>query len=354
VAILAPEPYACALTEAFPNGRIIASPVPPGYSKSTALALLTSMVSWIVRWKEIRRAESIVAASHFFGDVLPLAIATTGRRVVIVHHTMAPPWNREGPLARNTLAYVAERLSLVAVRQLATAIITSSQHVADGLRQAGYRQPVYITANAPDAFAGVPPPSSERRLGRVVCLGRLSPTKGLTYLLDAWRIVKRYVPNATLHIIGDGDRAYRALLERRAIDLGIGDSVNFLGRVSRGEKERELFEAALFAFPSTEEGFGIALVEAMAAGLPCVTFDLPVFRGLFDRGRIPVPAGDVERFAAAVIVLLKQEEARARLAAAALEHAQSFSWDRAAEVTLRALGSRTRADFRSEEGACAQ
>ena len=77
-------------------------------------------------------------------------------------------------------------------------------------------------------------------------------------------------PDAQLWVAGDGEEAYVQQLQETVATHGLGDSVLFLGFVSGAEKERVLREAWAFALPSHQENFGVAVLEAVAAGLPVV------------------------------------------------------------------------------------
>lgn len=125
----------------------------------------------------------------------------------------------------------------------------------------------------------VPPPSlagpSLRRphsIGgdgaRVLFLGRIVPVKNLECLLDAWPLVRRKMPSALLEIAGEGERSYVATLHERAARLGIASSVAFRGFVTGEKKDELLSQATLVVLPSLHENFGVAVLEAVEAGVP--------------------------------------------------------------------------------------
>jgi glycosyltransferase involved in cell wall biosynthesis len=102
-------------------------------------------------------------------------------------------------------------------------------------------------------------------------LSRLDEKKGLDRLLSAFASIHRTRPQTVLLIAGTGAPTLEASLQQQAQQLGIASAVHWLGHVS-GEHKRQLLGGAdLFVLPSRSENFGIALLEAMAAGLPCVT-----------------------------------------------------------------------------------
>jgi glycosyltransferase involved in cell wall biosynthesis len=102
----------------------------------------------------------------------------------------------------------------------------------------------------------------------VLFLSRLHPVKRVESLLEAWPEIHGRRPDARLVIAGDGEPAYVAKLRARAESLG--DSVSFVGFVE-GEAKRSLLQSArVFALPSQHENFGIAVLEAVAGGVPVV------------------------------------------------------------------------------------
>jgi glycosyltransferase involved in cell wall biosynthesis len=115
-----------------------------------------------------------------------------------------------------------------------------------------------------DGPAAAGPPSA-------LIVGRMAADeryKGHDLLIDIWRDVAGAVPGATLRIVGDGDDRER--LERKALSLGLGDGVTFLGRVEEAALLREYARCTAFVMPSRDEGFGFVFVEAMRASRACV------------------------------------------------------------------------------------
>jgi glycosyltransferase involved in cell wall biosynthesis len=110
-------------------------------------------------------------------------------------------------------------------------------------------------------------------------VARLTPEKDHSTLLEAFALVLKSHPSTWLVLAGDGDR--RGPLEERARALGIDARVRFLG--TRRDVPAVLGALDLFVLPSVIEGLGITLIEAMAAGLPCVATRT---------GGIPEVAGD--------------------------------------------------------------
>lgn len=122
------------------------------------------------------------------------------------------------------------------------------------------------------------------RLGRyVLALGGIEPRKGSIDLLDAFAVLRRERPGLRL-VLGGGEtlfdyRDYRAEFDRRAAELRVGPEI--LGVLADDELPALVSQAEALAFVSTKEGFGLAAMEALAAGVPVVARDLPVLREVF-------------------------------------------------------------------------
>lgn len=144
----------------------------------------------------------------------------------------------------------------------------------------------------------------------IIWVGRLDPVKGLDLLLHALAAMTQK-RNAHLLLVGDGSE--RTRLEALARSLQLQSRVHFLG--PRNDVPSLLKMADIFAFPSRTEGLPNALLEAMAAGKPIVTTDVPGCRDLIahEQTGLLVPYGDTPALAAALSRLLGDANLARRL-----------------------------------------
>ncbi|MEU5046127.1 MSMEG_0565 family glycosyltransferase [Streptomyces griseorubiginosus] len=157
--------------------------------------------------------------------------------------------------------------------------------LADGW---GIKAAVIPNGVAYDRFAATDPAARANwraRLGRyVLAVGGIEPRKGSLDLLEAYAQLRSAHPEVRLVIAGGETlfdyRDYRARWEARAAELRVEPVV--LGQVAEDELPPLVAAASAFAFPSVKEGFGLAAMEALAAGVPLVVRDLPVLREVFD------------------------------------------------------------------------
>jgi len=162
------------------------------------------------------------------------------------------------------------------------------------------------------------PPGDPRR---VLMVARLDPIKDQATLLRAFAAAQ--VPGWQLQLVGEGPE--RPRLETLAAELGLDPAQVFLG--SRSDIPELLGQADLFAFSTTPaEGFGIALIEAMAAGLPIIASDVPACREVLRDGAAGelLPLGDQLAWTERLQVLMASAEQRQALAAEALTHAAHY------------------------------
>ncbi len=174
----------------------------------------------------------------------------------------------------------------------------------------------------------------------LLAVGGIEPRKGSTYLLEALSILKVQATRPpVLAIVGGHSfqdyRGYRehALDVARSLDLVVGDDFVEVGTVPEEEIAAWYRAADLLTFPSVKEGFGLVVIEAMAAGLPVVATELPVFREYLVDGRdaLLVPPADPAAIAGAVTRLLVDERLRAGCIAHGRQVAAGFTWSASAD-----------------------
>ncbi len=184
---------------------------------------------------------------------------------------------------------------------LYSAVIVPREQTRGQLREYGVRTPIHVVPNgiAFETYSSPPEHSSVRSFNFFV-VSRLVHRKGIDQLLEAMANVVKECPSVQLGIAGAGPQ--RKELERLVSELGIESNVDFLGFVSEKRKIALLHEADIFVFPSRQEGFGIAVLEAMATGTPVVANDLDVLDDLVpDGANRLVDASDPEKFATALV-----------------------------------------------------
>ena len=334
IVFFGPERARAGFLAAVPGSEYVAMPDFPALSPRVAL-ILRAFAGLAVR-RQLRECDALLATSHLPPDVIP-ALAARGRRtVVIVHHLIGKPAERSGGKLYNTISWLGQAVSLALVRRFAARVAFVSPYVMrEGEWLTGGRR-AYLVPNAVETPAGFVPRAQAQRTGALY-LGRLHPMKRVSDALVAWSQLPGDLRSQPLRIVGGDQAAYELELRALAQELGIASSVQFAGHVDEAAKWRLFDESALLVFPSVEEGFGLVIAEAMAAGAACVTYDLPVYREIFPQGRMAVPVADVDALAAACAQLLHDVALRQRVASEGVRLASTFSWERSAQALCEAV-----------------
>jgi len=252
--------------------------------------------------------------------------------------------NRRPLMKQLSLRAIERRILMNA----AVAHFTSEQEkceaelVAPGIRSVVIPNPVAGVGadekQSPELFLALHPDLAGRRV--ILFLSRLDPKKGLDLLLNGYARTRAAIPNAALVIAGNGEDSFLARLRDQAQQLGLQRDVVWAGFL-HGEEKRAVFAAAdIFVLPSYSENFGIAVVEAMANGLPVIVSDqVGIHREITRAGAGLVVRCDATDVQQALIRILNRESLQKRLSRNARRLAAEFSPE---AVTARLLQVYTR------------
>lgn len=286
-----------------------------------------SLSRWLKQWRDTLDAV-LVASLRYEAYAAVGALAGSRTKVVLLADAAGP----SGDVAWQSSATFGSRIAHRS--REAAAIVATSAVVAAELRSAGYSQEKIVTIpwGVPLSAvhsACVRDQSRQSLAGAnhdlvtcgtdpvVLAIGRLTPDRGFAHLVKAWKSVTARFPAARLWIAGDGPERER--LYQLIGDLDLRQRAYLPGTFS---DQQELLEAAdVFVQPATAPGPTLALVEALAMGLPAIASDLPCHGAwIEDRrsGRL-VAASDVRALAAALIETLEQPAQALELGAAARE-----------------------------------
>jgi glycosyltransferase-like protein len=177
-----------------------------------------------------------------------------------------------------------------------------------------------------------------------LAVGGIEPRKGSVHLLRALGRLRAEMPSPPVLAVVGGHSfqdyaAYRdaALAELPALGLELGRDIALLGTVPDDELPLWYGAADALAFPSLKEGWGLAVLEAMSAGLPVVASDIPVLREYLTDGEsaLLVPAADSDALAVAMRAVVDDAALRDRLRAGGARVARRFTWAASAAQHVR-------------------
>jgi glycosyltransferase involved in cell wall biosynthesis len=160
-------------------------------------------------------------------------------------------------------------------------------------------------------------------------MSRVHPKKGLDRLLPVWRDVLEKHPEAVLAIAGGGEADYVAKIDRLIAENNLAPRVIRVGQLAGQAKWEAIVDADVFVLPSHQEGFSMAITEALSAGVPAVATEACNFTQLTTNAcGVETPGDDMHAFTAAVNALLSDPARRALLGANGRELVRSrFTWE---------------------------
>lgn len=150
------------------------------------------------------------------------------------------------------------------VKRLDALVVLTNQDKEDW----GHLMPVYVI---PNSYPFYPEPPSTCENKQAIIVGRYNSAKGYNYLIDAWRDVYKKYPDWIINIFGSGE--YEDKVRKQINDYGLQDVI--IMNNPTDHIMEEYLKSSIYVMSSVFEGFAMVLLEAMACGLPCVSFDCP-------------------------------------------------------------------------------
>jgi len=190
----------------------------------------------------------------------------------------------------------------------------------------------------PALVTGEPAPASGRDPHRVVMIARLAEQKRVEHAIRVWPAVLAGEPRARLEVYGDGP--LRGELEALIAELGLGEAITLHGYQPRAADE--VRTAAMLLVTSRHEGWPLSITEALAAGCPVVSYDIPYGPAEMIEPGVSgelVPAGDLAALADAVLRVVGRPERIAAASAAASAWASTHGPERAMSATAELVST---------------
>ncbi|MEX2985972.1 glycosyltransferase [Streptomyces sp. C36] len=292
---------------------------------------------WLLRHR--RTVAGVIDSQNGIPFFTPLVLRRRTPVVLLIHHVHQGQFALwfPRPVAGIGRWLEGRGSGLVYGRRAVCAVSPSTR--AEIRRRLAVRGPVHF---APAGLEPAPPPvpRPRRRAGapRIVCVGRLVTQKRVDRLVRAMPALRLELPGVELHIVGDGEarEPLRALVD----ELGVGDSVVLHGRVPAEDRDALVESAWITATTSLAEGWGLSVMEAAAAGVPALAYDVP---GLRDTVRHDVtgwllsPDDDLASGLAKALRTVESPQDAARWENECREWAARFGWTATASHLLAAL-----------------
>jgi glycosyltransferase involved in cell wall biosynthesis len=319
------EPIDCMVSEWFegaPNVSARPTPLPSeGRLKRLALGL--------GYWRKALPREQFDLFECFNQPLIKSPIGKT----LLTIHDIRRLYDGWGTLERSIY-----RLALERDLKTADHVLTVSESMRQEIQDFFPGAPISVVYNGLDAevfdSVGEADLQALRRKHRlpeafIMAVGHLERRKNYVRLIDAIARLRDQGTVLNLVIVGN-DSGERKVIQDRIDSAKLSGNVTFLSGLSDIEVRCAYKLCSLFIFPSSYEGFGIPILEAMAAGCPMVLSDIPVFREITQNKGVYFPHDDADAMAAAIDAVLSSSNQRASLINYGKERVQWFSFKRLA------------------------
>ena len=307
------------------------------------------VISAIYSRKAVKSLESpdvAITVSDYFCDIVPALYfkrhAPNCRWVAWIHHRELPPSQRPGNRIVNTLTWKMQEWSLRQIARHADAAwvydtdagdLVKERLLALGMKPDRIR--IMRCGINLEQIAGAPSPVKTFDAAMV----GVRPNKGLHDIIPVWEKVQTMRPGTTLRLMGgmSGEAGVLAEIKGRGLDDLIVPFKPEGGFLPAEQYYAKLKEASILFAPSHEEGWGIAVCEAMAAGLPVAAYDLPVYKRIYGDAFSAVTCFDHSKFAKTIVNLLDNQSEFESFREKGLTCAKKHDWDAIATDDSKAL-----------------
>lgn len=218
-------------------------------------------------------------------------------------------------------------------------IVAVSSALAGKLKTCGTKTPITVILNGFRVQALSVPSSEDRVPCSIVQVAHLIKQKHFDVTLRAFARLKKEYPAAQFTVVGQGSE--REALEALADELGVSESVHFLGQLPNEAVLAEMSKAQFFCMPSVREGFGIVYLEAMASGCITIGTEGEGIADLIENGKngFLVPPEDPDAIARVIEWCLQHPEESESIAQQGRRDALSLTWEKNAENYVKLFTS---------------
>ncbi|MEO6760876.1 MAG: glycosyltransferase family 4 protein [Candidatus Saccharimonadales bacterium] len=303
-----------------------------------------TFLSYIVRaWQTYRilkkeDVQTIYSCSDIaYADIWPAYWITKRNHKVKwisrIYHIFLPPGKRQGNHFVNIVAFRLQRLSFWMMKRQSSTIFALNQKLFSEALELGFPKNKLAVLGAGIDFQTINRFKPTKKYNYdIAVLGRVAPVKGIFDMVKIWEIVHARYPKLNLAWIGGGQDSYINKTSEILANKSLSDSFHLLGFLDKEEVYNVLSSAKIFLCPDHENGWGLAVCEAMALGLPVVSYDLDIFGEVYKKGFRSAPLFDTVSFANKLLELLDNEPLRRKIAKEAIDQASQFDHQRVISV----------------------
>lgn len=314
---------------------------------------LTNGVLFILKNKSLfKKNPWIYSVSDFYPDLIPaflIKLVNPKVKWIAGYYLFASsPWDKDSPYKgkdclRGFLYWLSQRLTYWLVKKYADIVfVTSEPDKKKFLTKKRKDTEIFVIRGGVNIEASteylngnnvIP---QDKRKYECCFVGRFHQQKGVLALVDIWKKVADKKPLAKLAMIGNGP--LESEVKKKLINLGLENNVSLFGFIDGKEKFNIFKQSKIILHPATFDSGGMAAAEAMACGLPGVSFDLEALKTYYPKGMLKTQCFNIQEFANNILNLLKNNDLYLKTSNDALELVkEQWDWDKRANLIYKEI-----------------
>lgn len=289
---------------------------------------------------KLKDSSIIYSTSDLFWETIPAFLYRPKVKswLQVIHHIYPKWFTRPGNPIINLFGYYSQKFSFYLIKKRADIIIVINPQVKKELINLGFKsQKIFISSNGIDL--NITKSKIKNKKYQAVFLGRLDPSKGLNDLVPIWTKVCHQKPKAKLALIGGGLPKNFSQLKKSISSAALTQNIDIFGYVSQNTKNSILANSQIFISPSHEEGWGIAIAEAMNFKLPIICWKLKNLKNIFKNHPSYIKPFNYQRFSNTAINLLNHPKLIKSKGLENQKFIKQFSWQKVAHQEYKIIRS---------------
>lgn len=306
---------------------------------------ITSIIKSAIKINEMNNIDIIYLDSDGLWDIIPaLFYKIKHRNIKIIsmnHHIISPRKDNSISLFFSRINITLQKIGQILISKYADSIFVldtkMGNTIIESYEKMGFKKSFYKVKNGVD-FNAINDILEQKKIYDGCFFGYLRPSKGLYYIAPIWAKVVSKKPNAKLLIIGGMIKQYKSELMNDLKKYNLLGNVIFTDYLNdKSQAIKYVKQSRIGISPSEEEGWGIALFESMACGLPVITWNIDSFEDISTKGMDKVEPYNVNEFASEILRLLSSTSEQEEMGLASISYAKQYDWKNVASEELKYL-----------------
>jgi len=301
------------------------------------------LISPIILFKKLPIFDFAFSNSPFLVDTIPvlwLKLFGKCKHWILMMDSIVPhPKKRGGNNLLNHIVYLESIIITRLANLFASLVFTVNLELEKEMRIRGISQNIIVKSQNGLFLGKIRSVSkSKKNKSDAIYMGRISANKGIFDLLEAWKNIVHTYPKAKLIVMGTGMaepiKEFRLTIKRKKLE----DNVTYLGLIQSPQKYEIMKSSKMFIYlakVNVDESWGISLMEGLACGLPAISYDLKVYKNIYQTpALIQIKSDNINLVTENIENLLANSNKRSYLSMNAAHFTRKFDWNDIAQKDL--------------------